>query len=219
MAFNCPAGSDYHNVRSLNRGFLAILAATAGLPAPSQRLQQQVRSLSPPQLERLAQTPFLLFSLRECDSFFWEQLLAHGRERDLFADPPAPADDYGRLVCAALGFIWHLARRNPYATRLICGASLHWCELIGELTMFRLLAIAGSRDDLLLVRHSEHGDLWEKLLDRGISRQNDIREAAHLSALQTILTGPVPNMDASWAVAACRHRRPRLRVAEDPQQQ
>lgn len=215
MDFDGPAGTDYRNVRSLNRGFLTLVKATPRLPGLPQTIGQRIRSLSHPQLERLAGTPFLLFSLRERDDQFWEQLLSLSRERDLFDVEPAPGDDYGRLLCAGLGYIWQLAWRNPYAARLICGASLHWCELIGELTIYRLLAAAGTRDDVLLPRYAKNAELWSKLLDGGVSRENVVREAAQLSALQAVLTGTVSTPDSVWAVAACRRQGARLKVADD----
>ena len=220
MDFGGPEGSDYENVHSLNRGFLSLIlnnpqqASSVGDLASGQL--QRLQALSRQQTDRLATTPFLLFSLRERDSHYWEQLLQTSSHQDLFSSCADPADDHDRLVAAALGFVWQLARQNPYTARLICGASLHWCELIADQTIYRLLALAGLKRDLLVPRFGGDHALWSKLLVAGVARENDGRKAAQLAALQVLLTRPPKTPESNWAVAACKRPAPRLRVAEDP---
>jgi len=138
MDFQGPTLADYENVRSLNFAFLKLL-----------QNGWRLRRLGHHEIGRLAATPFLLFSFRERDDGFWQKVLTDDRTRDLFTLPMKATDDVGRLVSAGLGFVWQLAERNPFAARLLCGASTHWCEQITERTIFHILAVAGHRSDLL----------------------------------------------------------------------
>lgn len=223
MDFGGPEGSDYENVHSLNKAFLSLVVAGTERTA----LQQQMRpehslrlaNLTCQQRERLATVPFLLFSLRERDDEYWEQLLLTTRERDLFTIATEPTSDYARLVAASLGFIWQLARRNPYSARLICGASLHWCEMLAEQTFFRLLALSATRDDLVIPRSAGDTELWSKLLHAGVVRENHVRHSAQLSALQAVLTRPMKMPESNWAVAACKRTAPHLRFSDETDEQ
>jgi hypothetical protein len=219
MDFAGPEAADFANVRSLNRAFLA-LAHARRLPRGSlhgldERLRKRLQGLNTLQASRLASTPFLLFSLRERDAKFWEQLFSAAQNRDLFAEPPAGADDFARLTAAGLGFLWQLAQRNPYTARVVAGASLNWCEQIGERTFFQLLAIAGLRDDLLVLRFAGDSGLWSKLLEGGVMREDFVRRSIHVSALQTLLTHDRIEHRHAWPVAARKIDRPGTRVAED----
>lgn len=219
MDFQGPTLADYENVRSLNIAFLKLLQNgnecaryLEGLP---EELGRRLRRLSRREIGRLAATPFLLFSFRERDDGFWQKLLADERTRDLFALPLKTTDDTGRLVSAGLGFVWQLAQRNPFAARLLCGASTHWCEQITERTIFHILAVAGHRSDLLVLRAQHDTEIWQKLLVDGLSNETETRHAAHISALQSVLTRlPAP---AAWSAAACASRNPALKVADEPQ--
>lgn len=216
MFFDGPETADYDNVTSLNAAFLELLrssgAACRCVDHPPPKQLDRLRRLGRRQIDRLSRVPFLLFSFRERDDHYWDSLLQATRERDLFAVPRHASDDRSCLIAAGLGFVWQLARRNPYAARLISGASVHWCELIGEHTFFHVLAAAGMRDDLLLLRAADKAELWEKLLRNGVSDRRAIRQAARISALQSVLTRTVSSRGA-WAAAACRARPAALRVA------
>ena len=140
MPFDCPDAVDYADVRALNRAFLMFLHGRESCrqwlaPLPD-ALTTRICSLSLRQIDRLSKTPFLLFSMRERDDQFWEALLGDGHNGDLFTSRRGSIDDTGRLTAASLGFIWQVAKRNAYTARLICGASLHWCELIAEQTIY-----------------------------------------------------------------------------------
>lgn len=215
--FESPASIDYRNVRALNRAYLSLLVtdrqvrqSLKPLPGP---LEERITSLTRLQADRLAATPFLLLSFRERDDALWGRIFADDRGRDLFANPVT--NDYDRLRSAGLSFIWQLARQNPYTLRLICGASLHWCEQLAERTVFDLLAAAASHSDMLALRRAEDTGLWWKLLHTGICRDLAVRSAAHISALQTVLTRSADPAARQWAVAACKTRDTGLRVAED----
>ena len=220
MDFAGPDEADFANVRALNTAFLA-LARRGKLPRTclqdmDPELAHRLQVLSESQAGRLATTPFLLFSFRERDTRYWDQLLDNGRSRDLFATSGPNDDGLARLIAAGLGFAWQLAKRNPYAARIMVGASLHWCERIAERTFFRLLALASTRCDVLVLRFAGDSDLWSKLLDCGIARQDSVRLSSHLSALQTVLTREQSEQRQVWPVAARNTNRSGLRIAEDP---
>jgi len=217
MAFDGPAPVDYRNVIALNRAYLSLLQANRrarrSLNQLSSPLSRRMTSLTRHQVDRLSATPFLLLSLRERDDKLWAQILSDEREPDLFTRPVA--DDLDRLQSAGLGFVWQIARQNPYTLRLICGATLHWCEQIAERTLFGLLAAVAPHPDLLELRRSNDDELWSKLLGDGVCREAQVRTAAHVSALQTVLTRPPASESRAWAVAACKTKHTGLRVAED----
>lgn len=219
MEFRGPGAADFDNVHSLNRAYLKLLKHEAGARKHLRELPPELAarlvSLPDADAERLAGTPFLLLSFRERDGDFWETILADTAHGDLFAVGEQPSDDLGRLISAGLGFVWQLARQNPYAARLIGGASLHWCEQLSERTFFQVLARAGARSDVLVLRCGSNAELWSKLLGSGVSREKQVRRAAHISALQSVLTHASMPERKKWAAAACAVRSPALMVADD----
>jgi hypothetical protein len=217
MAFSGPELSDYENVVALNKAWLDLLQADTrlreALPALPERLRGRITNLSKQQISRLAATPFLLFSFREGDDRYWTRVLAESPERDLFR--VNDVDEVDTLISASLGFIWQLARQNSYAVRLICGATLYWTERIAERTFFHLLDAVRTAGDMPCVRFAENPELWQKLLDSGVSRQMLARHAAQMSALQVVLTDPPDNRAESWSLAARSARAPKMCVAEE----
>lgn len=219
VEFRGPGNADFENVRSLNRAWLGLLKREAearrGLRALPPALGERIATLPEGEADRLATTPFLLLSFRERDDEFWEMLFEDDPRGDLFAMPVPPSGELGRLISAGLGFVWQLARQNPYAARLVCGASLHWCEQLAERTLFRVLATAGTRADVLTLRCSADAELWAKLLASGVSRERQVRRAAHISALQSVLTRASLPERKKLAAAACAVRAPALKVADE----
>lgn len=217
MAFSGPELSDYENVVALNEAWLGLLQQDTrlrnGLVGLPDSLRGRITNLSKSQIARLATTPFLLFSFREEDDRYWTRVLDGSPERDLFA--ASDTDEAGTLVSAGLGFIWQLARRNPYALRLICGATIYWTERIAEQTFFGLLEAVRTTGDTPAIRLVQQRELWRKLLDSGVSREEMIRHAAQMSALQVILTDPPGGRAESWPLAARAAKTPRLCVAEE----
>jgi len=217
MAFDGPATTDYNNVISLNRAYLSLLQrdlrARHGLHRLAAPLAEKITNLSRQQIERLAVTPFLLLSFREGNDQYWGKVLGTSSGRDLFTT--SGSDDLDTLVSAGLGFVWQLARQNPYALRLICGASLHWCEEIAEQTFLRLLVSVAAHGDVLQLRAAHDRELWRKLLDDGVNKVTPIRRAAQVSALQAVLTKPQHKKRQTWSLAARRVNPPGLRVADE----
>jgi hypothetical protein len=120
------------------------------------------------------------------------------------------------LAAATLGFLWQLAQHNPYAVRLVSGATITWCERLADCTLLRLLQRTAGRSDLLRPRNSGNLEFWRKLLGPGLSSEPGIRTAAHLSALQSMLTINRVAQYRDVRAAACKTRLPALRVAEKP---
>ncbi len=213
MEYRGPQDSDYENVRALNRALLDLLAAgTAGdrwlapLPGP---LAERCRRLGVARRARLAGTPFLLLTFRETDTERWEGLLAAGRNRDLFASAPDARET--PLLDATLGFAWQLARANAYAARLLCGASLHWCELVAEQPLVRVLAVAADAG-LAGLRRADDPVLWQRLLTDCTAPDRTLCEAARIAALQRVLTS-VPGLPLKRAARRLDGRT--LRVADE----
>ena len=218
MTFNGPQPADYDNVASLNRAYLSVLGrdsrSHSGLAHLSTDLYGRLTELTESQIERLSAAPFLLLSFREQDDRYWNKVLDDSGGRDLFA--VSACEELDTVVSAGLGFVWQLARQNPYTLRLFCGASLYWCERIAEQTFFRLLASVASQGSVPELRNAHDQKLWTKLLDHGVSRCTPIRHAAHLSAMQTVLTRPENPRQPKWARAARSSGYSGLRVADEP---
>ena len=206
MLYACPEPDDFAETRTLNSAFLALLGARSGsekhLGGLHPQLVDRLRSLDSAQVDRLADVPFLLLSFREADRNLWEQ----GPTGDAVAEPAeySPLDtEREQLVAAALGFAWQLARRNPYALRLLSGASLHWCERLAEQPFIAVVRRASAGADLPRLRAARDTNVWRKLLTDGVSSRGGIRRAAQLSSLQMRLTRP-PAEPPRWATAACK---------------
>lgn len=221
MAFDGPLTTDYDNIVCLNRAYLDRIrrdkALQRGLREIPEPCRYRITNLEQPEVERLAATPFLLFSFRETDDLYWNRILAGPAARDLFRTPLS--EEVDTVISAGLGFVWQLAQRDPYALRLTSGATLYWCERIAELTLYRLLDAVRCSGEVPVLRFGHQHDLWRKLLGYGVSRMATVRHAAQMSALQAVLTQPPDNRRESWPLAARNVRVPRLTAAEenDPQ--
>ena len=215
MDFSGPEPADFANVTALNRAFLMRLRDP--LPGEclraclSSRSQTSIRNLSNLQLERLSALPYLLLSVRERDQPCWRALVDTEPNRDLLS----PGDSRGdEIVTAALSFLWQLARRNPYAVRLISGATLTWCEQLADFTLLTLLQCAAVRTDLLQPRLANNEELWSRLLGSGLSTDSQVRRAAHVTSLQVMLTEDPAVQYRSMKTAACSNSIQALRVAD-----
>lgn len=212
MDYSGPDAADFSEVAALNQAFLVCLRAPAGAALRGclpERLRPVIAALRDIQVERLAATPFLLLTLRERDAGYWAQLAGEETAPDLFATGGNGGDD---IAAAALSFLWHLARRNPYALRLIAGAGNDWCSILLDSTLLTLLRRVGSQADALLPREADNGEFWRKLLGPGLSSDPTVRAAAHAACLQTMLTN-LPESAPMLRAAARRSQPPRYRAA------
>ncbi len=219
MQYEGPQDTDLENVRALNEAFLTLLrhssSAREHLTGLREDLAKRLMSLSPRQAARLAEAPFLLFSFRERDDRLWRAAFQPDPNQDLFTTSRPVSGDMTQLVTAGLGFVWQLARKNPYALRLLCGATVHWCEQLGDHTLIRILNFATANQELLVLRMEFRAEIWTKLLYSGVHQHLEVRRAAQLSVMQTLLTQVDRTSAVSWASAACRMTVPTLKVADE----
>ncbi|MBT8095800.1 MAG: hypothetical protein HKN35_12715 [Woeseia sp.] len=218
MNYQGPQPADFQNVQAFNAAFLVLLRSRenaahllAGMP---EVLAKRLQSLTPLQNERLSKAPFLLFSFRECEGAYWDQLFNAGPNLTIFDQEPVRGRAYAELLSAGLGFVWQLARVNTYAARLVCGASLHWCEQLADRPLLQVIrgAIAA---DVMRLRRAHDANLWRKLLFAGVAGEKSIRRSARICALQRLLTETQDSAIGKTAIAARQIRRPALKVAED----
>jgi hypothetical protein len=221
MEYTGPETADLRDVRSLNVAFLEYLSSSNGeqlrrhLPAS---LRPAVAALSGRQIERLAPVPFLLMSLSESDDTYWDRLMPDRPVRDLFTPSRTEADPLAQIASATLGFLWQLARKNPYAVRLICAASLNWCEQLAACSLLHVLQRAVEDQGIVGPRLAQDSIFWHRLLGAGLSSESDVRQASHLSALQTVQTPIVSITKRRFRSAACYSSVPTLEVRDLNQQ-
>jgi hypothetical protein len=194
--FPGPSQDDYANVLALNTAFIKANTELKG-----------------PQRGRLAAAPFLLFSLREDDTAWWADVLADQRQGDLMRAAEHESPELRRIQSAAISFLWQLAHRNPYAARVISGATISWCENITSLPLVTLLNRIGGRDDLMVSRLDRLVVLGERLLGNGTSSRLKVRRSSQITALQTLLTRPESDNHTQLSAAACSMSGP-LRVLD-----
>ncbi len=215
MHYHGPDQADLTNVFVLNTAFIAW-QRTRSLEnvrdsGTSPEIRARLAALSLEQRERLARTPFLLMSLSEDDEARWQSLFAEQQTRDLLRCVQIRDEVASRLTAAGLGFLWQLAQRNPYATRLVSGASLTWCEQLAACTLMDLFTRALGDQTLLAPRMADKAGLWDKLLSAGVSNRRHLRLAARAAALQTVLTSSSVRPYRALAAAACQVPPARIR--------
>lgn len=219
MDYQGPQAADLADVYSLNAAFLACFrapGAAAGLllRRTSPALTERFAALHARQLARLARTPFLLLSFREYDDEYWDRLFRRDISHDLLAPLQQPSDDVAQITAAGMGFLWQLSKRNPYTARLVSGATLYWCERVAARTLMELLIRVIPCNHLLKPRLADNTNFWNKLLGAGVNPEREVRVAARLCALQTMLTQSPAARYRRLAAAACSMPTPALRVAD-----
>jgi len=218
MEYQGPEPADLANVCALNIAYLDWLRArgstTVGEVSMTPEISAALAGMSRTQLERLSRVPFLLLSFREYDESQWRTMFAERPVADLFHALQVPDEEATRLISAGLGFLWQLSKRNPYAARLVSGASLNWCEQLAACTLVELFSRAVAKYPLLEPRMSDNPDLWQKLLSAGVSARKDVRMAARVSALQTVLTRSATGSYRHFAAAACSMPAVAVRVSK-----
>ncbi len=214
MDYQGPEPADLENVHALNTAFLEWLAGDDRSRALPANTPQLLAGLDRRQLARLARVPFMLVSLREYDEDYWRSLFAQRQNMSLLSGMQKPDDAGSRLTTAALGFLWQLASRNPYAARLVSGAGLNWCEQLAGCTFMDLVGRVAEEPSLLEPRMSDDVEFWTKMLTSGVSNKRDVRMAARVSALQSVLTGAAHLTYRQFATAARQLPAARMRVAD-----
>jgi hypothetical protein len=214
MTYDGPTQSDYANVSALNREFLRLVRLQPELFRLSKEQRSQLPRLGRQQAERLAATPFLLFTISENDDLAWTELCRGDPNSDLFRNGGAHNAGIRNLLGTTVSFLWQLAQQNPYAIRLISSAGAAWCELVTGMTCFELVTLARQRGDLLALRQAGSTDIWSKLLHDGVRAERAVRKSAHIAVLQTLLTR-YPVTETDWQLAARKTQSPQLRVADE----
>lgn len=199
MEYQGLTHDDLVNVRALNHAWLARFAPRDSLPA------------TPRRLERLANTPFLLFSFRENDAELWRRLLGDEAQADLFVARATP--DLQELQSAGLGFLWELARRNPYVARIVSGAPLKWCDRLASQTLLKIHASA-ARAELVEPRFADDSPIVRRLFVHGSGALREARRSAQLAALQAMLTLGESAQRGRLPAAACRMPSPETAVTD-----
>ncbi len=199
MLFSGPEPADLANVRALNGAFIDLVRQRrARCNDPGGR----IAALDERRTAHLAGCPFLLFSLSEHDSSLWERAFDGDTQQDLVAALAKPNDELVRLALVTLGFLWQFARRRPYAARVVSGAPLAWCERLAASTLVDASQFAASEPGLVDLRLADDEAFWRKLLVAGTSDEREVREAAQLSALHTVLTMTGEDVRVRLPVAA-----------------
>lgn len=219
MRYPSPEAGDFIEIRALNTAFLQLLRrggeAVGGVSALPAELVSTLLGLGDEDMERLARTPFFLFSLRESDDGFWETMHRGGGTRCLFDRGRMPGPETTQLVSAALGFIWQMARQNPYTLRISCFSSLHWAERIAEQPLVALIDRAASAEGILCLRASDDHRVWQRLLAAAAETDPGVRSALLATVLQTLLVKPTGRPRKQLPSAACRVDLPTVSLTAD----
>jgi hypothetical protein len=216
MDFPGPDPADFAEVEALNRAFLDYLAGNG---------QRLARDLPPPLFaalagseaatrSRIAACPFFLFSLSQNDDRLWAPLFAGERRPDLVDALEAPPPQEARIACAALAFLWRYAGNNPYAVRVLSGAGSAWCERVADCALVDLVEYAAGRGGLLRLRRAKNAVFWRRILVTGACEEDGMRHAAHLWALQSMLTRPSAPAALRLPAAACSMSVPAVQVTD-----
>ena len=216
MDFPGPDPADFAQVEALNRAFLDYLAG------PGKRLAGGLRQGFPRRWPALMPAPGPgSRSVRSSCSRSARTTIVSG-PRCLPASHARTSSmrSGGRrpwrlaLSARALAFLWPYAVHNPYAARVLSGAGNDWCERIADCALVDLIEYAGGRGGLLRLRRSDNTAFWRRLLVTGACDEDGIRQAAHVWALQSILTRPTESAALRLPAAACSMPVPAMQVTD-----
>ncbi len=194
---------DLANVRALNAAWLEL----------SRKDVPHSGHLTPRRRQRLAGTPFLLFSLQEGNDSLWVRLLNDDRQRDLLARTRQQEVALLALQATSLAFLWELSRRNPYVARLVSLAPLNWCEFIAAQTLHHVQASVANAM-LIRPRFEPGSRQYRRLLLSGGSSLREARCSAQIAAMQALLTRGDIAQQGRLAAAACRMTGPARELAD-----
>lgn len=216
MDFPGPEPADFVQVEALNRAFLDYLAGpgrrlSGGLPSA---LSAALAGIDAAARIRIAKCPFFLFSLGQNESRLWSPLFAGEPRPDLVDALGRPPAAEARIVSATLALLWRYAVHNPYAARVLSGAGNDWCERIADCALVDLIEYAAGRGGLLRLRRSGNSVFWRRLLVTGACEDQEMRQAAQVWALQSILTRPTGSVALRLPAAACSMPPPAMQVAD-----
>ncbi len=216
MYFEPPSAADFADVHAFNRAYLRHLRTSGGqtaLVAMTADLRRRFLELDDAEIGRLAGVPFLLLAFREEESAPWDE----PAETAAASQPVRRVGDAASraLANAALAYAWQLARRNPYALRLFCCASLRWCEKLAEQTLVGVLERSAGAGTPLRLRAAGDVEVWYRLLTGGVDSRSDVRRSLHGSVQQSLLIQPTVRRRRAFRSAACRKQQPVLQLSAD----
>jgi len=163
-------------VHALNLDYLELLAADCRrtpctgqarrLPA---QLHPWIRTLSHAACDRLAASPFALYSLRFEDGLFWEQVCRDAK-RTAMSIPVAQRyactkGSAAQAFCeVALLHAWHVTAVNRLSTRIVYAMPEVTAGRLARLTMWQVKRLAAEHPDLLAPGWPAHPAFWRDLL-------------------------------------------------------
>ncbi|MDJ0938597.1 MAG: hypothetical protein QNJ00_02405 [Woeseiaceae bacterium] len=214
MSFQGPASADLANVTTLNQAFLEALAGNdPGIAVPAS-IAERLRELGGERRTRLARAPFLLMAVGEDDPVRWLDMPRRPRTGDLLRTSAIATQAGTRIAAATVAYLWQLSRANPYAARVVSGASLDWCEQLAGAPLYEVVDFALNEPGLLSLRFAGDSGFWDRLLTAGTSSEKTVRRAARICAVQTLLTRSAGQRYQRLASAACALPAPPSRVAD-----
>jgi hypothetical protein len=184
-----PDCRTYQALRSLNAGFLS-LAAGADLSGDGAHLglhpaiRQQLRRLTPAELEFIAGTPSLLAGFAASATAV-DRLPGGVAEvpDQPSAWPTAPSDAARVFAAALLTFLWQMDRHDQLIKALCIGS----VERLPELTVARIQLYAGQATHRLRARFADHPCFWPDLMRAARSQDGDLRSLSRLSVIPLVL--------------------------------
>jgi hypothetical protein len=159
----------------------------------------QLAALDARQCRSLAGTPFLLFSLGEGGGRLWQR--AFLGKVDLLDRPTQRR--WVPFTTAAIAFLWHLSRRDPYCARLFSGASRAWCTQLADCCLVSVTEQALKVGVSPVPRPLASVGSWDMLITAAASERPETAVTARIAALQTVLMDR-RRPSGSLAAAACR---------------
>lgn len=159
-------------VHSLNLDYLELIAAEHEVPGRAAQLQYFAPKLHPvlaglsqAQRERIASTPYALYSLCFEDVRFWRAACAPAKAAlDARYAASSSAWLQGPFCEVALIHAWQVASSNPLAARLIYSMTAEVREILIDTPLWQIKRIANDYPGLLIPRWSRNAAFWPDLL-------------------------------------------------------
>ena len=179
------------SMTELNGEFLALLRAQCRTPDPQAPLIQDVSdlllSLDAASMRRAAGT-VLLADVGFGRGTRWSEALVGVVKDEDPADRAAffTVDAAVPVMRLVMTHVWHLARSEPAAARLLLGLSPASVTVIGGTSLSRVLALAELRPQWLRPRWETRPRIWRDLLQTAAAGDHDALERLRVRGLQLL---------------------------------
>lgn len=184
MQFGPLSQADLRRVAAINAAYLQFIAGDDRHAERHRRLlsaaaRQRVLALDASGREVVAACPFLLCSVRDLSI----GADAPGRRTlQLIGGTGSGAD---LVVFMALTMLSRIARRRPFAARVLSGTDIAWCRELEALDEPAIAGIARAQAARLKPVHADVPEFWSELLRSGrVSRLR--RRAVRAAGLQLL---------------------------------